>query len=622
MRATDTHNVSAITVTGVDASYNGRTGLWEPLPSDFRGNITFTATNLLGLTNSCTVVVTTFTTRLSWNKSAMVLTGGSNEATGTQNDTHDTIYYVGSTYSVPGPKQQLGFTNNKLFENYYGNASAIVFEVVVTPPVDGLVYIDKQSGRHSGDVIISPTASHFANTATEYTVELRGRDVKGAVAVVNRWSFAVDLRPAFKVLNYTRSKHAASVVDMFERVRDPFAVGEAFRVAAVNLTKVVHADLAGCTFTLTGNATSAGLFINPATGAVQGLIDEAGVYQMILVVRADHGAEHTLEDVMLDVRDTDVEVEQYGPNGKGCGDNGEAVDDEGDAPGTKFDEQFTCKCDNGFQGTNCQTADGDFSAILAAALASVIAILCIITLMEKYQAYKVSIAPVDFAAQLQHLVDAGVLPAHVADQTSDAQTPRELPRLWLTLVNRLGSGHFGEVWKGLLTDRQHKGTNAHEETVAAKQTLANDGSEDARVARADLIKEAAIMGQVGYHPNIVSLIGVVTRGDPLIVVVSYCEHGDIKGVLRRAAADGTPWNEKMKLRMCQEIACGMSHLSQCQIIHRDLASRNVLLTSNYVCKVADFGLSRFTASEDYYRSQQGTFVSLPGLIPTWHVPHV
>ena len=59
------------------------------------------------------------------------------------------------------------------------------------------------------------------------------------------------------------------------------------------------------------------------------------------------------------------------------------------------------------------------------------------------------------------------------------------------------------MWKGLLTDRQHQGTNAHEEIVAAKRTLANDGSEKALIARADLIKEATVMGQVGYHANVI-----------------------------------------------------------------------------------------------------------------------
>ena len=165
-----------------------------------------------------------------------------------------------------------------------------------------------------------------------------------------------------------------------------------------------------------------------------------------------------------------------------------------------------------------------------------------------------------------------------------------------------------QVWKGLLTDHEQQG-GIHDQIVAAKQAHVDDGSEAAHAARSDLIKEATVMGHVGYHANVVSLIGVITRGDPLVVVVSYCEHGDVEGVLKRAAADGIPWNEKRKLRMCHEVACGMAHLTQCRVIHRDLASRNVLLTSSNNCKVADFGLSRFTASEYYYRSEQRTFVS-------------
>ena len=224
----------------------------------------------------------------------------------------------------------------------------------------------------------------------------------------------------------------------------------------------------------------------------------------------------------------------------------------------------------------------------------------------RYRAYKKRTAPVDFTAQFQALVDSGDLPGQSVDSFRATKTPRELPRAWLALVGQLGSGNFGEVWKGLLTDRQRQGTIC-EEIVAAKQTLVDDGSEGASVARADLVKEATVMCHVGYHANIVSLIGVVTRGDPLIVVVSYCEHGDVAAVLKRAAADGMPWSLTRKLRMCQEVACGMSHLGQCHVIHRDLASRNVLLTSGNTCKVADFGLSRFTASEYYYRAQAGTF---------------
>ena len=119
------------------------------------------------------------------------------------------------------------------------------------------------------------------------------------------------------------------------------------------------------------------------------------------------------------------------------------------------------------------------------------------------------------------------------------------------------------------------------------------------------------MARVGYHENLVSIIGVITRGHPWVIIVSYCEHGDISQVLRRAAANGEAWWEATKLQMCHEIACGMNHLTVSRIVHRDLAARNVLLTSNKVAKVADFGLSRYIAdteqnTETYYRSVSHT----------------
>ena len=45
----------------------------------------------------------------------------------------------------------------------------------------------------------------------------------------------------------------------------------------------------------------------------------------------------------------------------------------------------------------------------------------------------------------------------------------------------------------------------------------------------------------------------------------------------------------------RDIALGMRHLDQHAIVHRDLAARNVLVTEVYVCRIADFGLSRHTS---------------------------
>ena len=157
-------------------------------------------------------------------------------------------YYTGSTYTIPGPWQQHNFSKEELFENYFGNHTKIVFEIELTPPISGLVYIDQQSG----DIIISPTEKRHLQTrnASNYTAALYGRDVKGAKAVVAHWSFSVEIREKFEVEEYTRanSSHTGSNVvhNVVDRAEQPFAVNEAFQFARVTLTKVRNANPKSC----------------------------------------------------------------------------------------------------------------------------------------------------------------------------------------------------------------------------------------------------------------------------------------------------------------------------------------------------------------------------------------
>jgi serine/threonine protein kinase len=73
-----------------------------------------------------------------------------------------------------------------------------------------------------------------------------------------------------------------------------------------------------------------------------------------------------------------------------------------------------------------------------------------------------------------------------------------------SLGNRLGSGEFGVVYKGVWL------SPSGDVDVAVKTLKEGSGKED----RVKFLQEAAIMGQF-KHPNVVELYGVVTQGEPV-----------------------------------------------------------------------------------------------------------
>ena len=84
------------------------------------------------------------------------------------------------------------------------------------------------------------------------------------------------------------------------------------------------------------------------------------------------------------------------------------------------------------------------------------------------------------------------------------------------------------------------------------------------------------MAQVGNHRNLVSIVGVVTSGNPLVLVVAFCEFGSLLSVLLGAAAESNPVPVDLKLKVAVDIAAGMDFLHECSYIHRDLAGTSAL----------------------------------------------
>uniref|UniRef100_A0A8B9HN08 receptor protein-tyrosine kinase n=2 Tax=Astyanax mexicanus TaxID=7994 RepID=A0A8B9HN08_ASTMX len=182
---------------------------------------------------------------------------------------------------------------------------------------------------------------------------------------------------------------------------------------------------------------------------------------------------------------------------------------------------------------------------------------------------------------------------------------KEIDVSFVKIEEVIGAGEFGEVCRGRLRVPGKK------ENYVAIKTL-KGGYTDKQ--RRDFLSEASIMGQF-QHPNIIHLEGVITASCPAMILTEYMENGALDSFLRLNDGQFTPIQ---LVGMLRGIASGMKYLAEMSYVHRDLAARNILVNSNLVCKVSDFGLSRFlteNSSDPTYTS------SLGGKIPIrWTAP--
>jgi len=227
------------------------------------------------------------------------------------------------------------------------------------------------------------------------------------------------------------------------------------------------ASPSNCTATETDASQIVSALTDVATGAGAINIQCEGSYEAKLVVRDGAGDEVVLRSWRFEVLRRDTAVPEHGPGGQGCA-NGSPVD------GAEMDRKFTCDCSaTKFSGDNCMYSEAEVKAAQStssqdatlsyAVVGVVFGVLVLAAVIVKYQRYQRSRMATDFLAQLTQMKDQGQVGA---DLISRDRVPRELKRGWLTFINKLGEGAFGEVWKGLLKDGNN--VSVPEYIVAAK----------------------------------------------------------------------------------------------------------------------------------------------------------
>ena len=150
------------------------------------------------------------------------------------------------------------------------------------------------------------------------------------------------------------------------------------------------------------------------------------------------------------------------------------------------------------------------------------------------------------------------------------------------LANKLGKGAYGIVWRG--TDR---GT---QETVAVKKIF--DAFQNATDAQRTY-REVVFLKQMTGHENIVELRNVLKADNDrdLYLVFEFMET-DLHAVIRANILE-----EVHKQYIMYQAFKALYYMHSAKLVHRDMKPSNLLLNSECLMKVADFGLARSLVEE-------------------------
>ncbi|MEQ2171805.1 hypothetical protein GOODEAATRI_014416, partial [Goodea atripinnis] len=156
---------------------------------------------------------------------------------------------------------------------------------------------------------------------------------------------------------------------------------------------------------------------------------------------------------------------------------------------------------------------------------------------------------------------------------SHASDKLHFPRANLQTITTLGKGEFGEV---LLSKAKGIEENEAELVVLVKSLQSRDEQ-----LQSDFRREAEMFAKLS-HPNVVRLLGLCREADPHYMILEYYD----------------------LVSICAQVAHGMEHLSNHRFVHKDLAARNCLISSQRRIKVSSLSLSKDVYNSEYYHYRQ------------------
>nr|XP_020012576.1 focal adhesion kinase 1 isoform X8 [Castor canadensis] len=203
--------------------------------------------------------------------------------------------------------------------------------------------------------------------------------------------------------------------------------------------------------------------------------------------------------------------------------------------------------------------------------------------------HTVSVSETDDYAEIIDEEDTYTMPSksYGIDEARDYEIQRER----IELGRCIGEGQFGDVHQGVYVSPENPAL------AVAIKTCKNCTSDS---VREKFLQEALTMRQFD-HPHIVKLIGVITE-NPVWIIMELCTLGELRSFLqvRKYSLDLASL-----ILYAYQLSTALAYLESKRFVHRDIAARNVLVSSNDCVKLGDFGLSRYMEDSTYYKASKG-----------------
>jgi NIMA (never in mitosis gene a)-related kinase len=78
----------------------------------------------------------------------------------------------------------------------------------------------------------------------------------------------------------------------------------------------------------------------------------------------------------------------------------------------------------------------------------------------------------------------------------------------------------------------------------------------------------------------------------LIIIMEYCEVGDLSFHIKKRKAKEEPFSEMEIMNWFVQLCLSLEYVHGRKVLHRDVKSSNVFLTRNNTIKIGDFGISK------------------------------